>query len=184
VSQADHYNPILITVLPRERRARHPYQVAVMGWMLSMGLSQLLFGISKSSSLNGIPIEQVQVLNWYLIIAGASGLLATVIPERVIRWGWRSWVRVDFDATWLRLITESASQALLVFVWAAYFVAVTGALGFTTGLTFGSGGALWLGLAAAWRWCQIGWTIARATFLQPRDSAIVGAEIIGIGKGG
>lgn len=174
-----HYNPILITVLPRERRARHPYQIAVMLWMITIGLSQLIFGLSESSSLRGVPNDQLQVLNWYLIIGGTGGLLATVIPERVVRWGF-----VDFDATWIRLIDEGASQVLLVFVWASYFVAVTGTLGFTTGLTFGSGAAVWLGLAAGWRFCQIAWTVARATFLQRRDSALVGAETMGIGKGG
>lgn len=174
-----HYNPILITVLPRERRARHPYQVAVMGWMITIGLSQLLFGLSGTSSLRGVPADQLQVLNWYLIIAGAGGLLATLIPERVVQWGF-----VDFDATWIRLIDEAASQVLLIFVWASYFVSVVSTLGFTTGVTFGSGAAAWLGGAAAWRFCQIAWTVARATFLQPKDSALVGAETMGIGKGG
>lgn len=200
---AEHYNPILISVLPRERRARHPYQVGVMCWLILMSASQLAFGLAPNSSLQTLPMDQVIWLNYWCLFAGIAGLLAAVIPERVVRLGRRFrsrlWgrvlparllihgrrLRVDFDATWLRLIDEGACHAALVFAWASYFVVVSDSLGLVNGLSFGSGAALCLCGAAAWRFGQIARTVYVPIFKREEPAAIASSsEVIGQGKGG
>jgi hypothetical protein len=47
-----HYNPLLITVLPKERRSRHPYQLGAMMCLLTLGARNLIIGTVPSSSVN------------------------------------------------------------------------------------------------------------------------------------
>lgn len=165
------YNPIWVTVLPRERRARHPYQLCVMLLLITVGLSQALVGPVNNSSLNSLPSGQAALLSWFCVYAGCAGVIAALIPERVVTW-WR-W---QFDATWLRLILEFAAHALLVFVWAAYLVAIIGAAPFLQGLSLGSGAAGFLGVAAVWRCVQILWTLKRAIIDPPDPASLVSAD--------
>lgn len=188
---AEHYNPILVEVLPHERRARHPYQVAVMMWMLTTAVSQLGFGLTPNSSLNLLPPDQVAWLNYWCLGASLAGLAAMFIPERIIRWQcrlrarcWRRVLRVDFDATWVRLIDEAASHMALIFAWASYFITTTAVAGFANGLGYGSGGALCLCIAAMWRFGQIAHTGAVPLLRRHQVHAVTGSETLGQSKGG
>ena len=163
------YQPLWVTVLPRERRARHPYQLCVMLLLITVGASQLVFGPVTASTLNYLPNGQAAMLSWFCIIAGVSGLGAAVIPERLVTV--RCW---EFDATWARLWVELAAHGLLVFVWASYFIAIALSRPFVEGLSLGTGAALWLGIAAITRCIQIVGTLKRAMVDPPDPSIITG----------
>lgn len=179
--QPEHHNPILITVLPQERRARHPYQVCVMMILITLAGSQLWVGPQASSVAAGLPTEQLAALNWFCLFAGLAGIAAAIIPERVVR----LMRRFEFDATWVRLITEGAGQLALLFVWLIYLVAVLRSLPLLEGLSLGSAAAGWLAIAAGWRFMQIAMTVYRAIFAPPGDSALIGAaELKGQVHGG
>jgi hypothetical protein len=82
-----HYNPLLVTVLPAERRARHPYQLGVMMCLLTLGAWQLIIGPAFTSSVNLLNTDTFRLLNWVCIWGGSTGLLAAIVPERIVRWG-------------------------------------------------------------------------------------------------
>lgn len=163
------FQPIWVTVLPRERRARHFYQLCVMLLLITVGVSQLMIGPVDGSSLNDLPAGQAALLSWFCVFAGTAGLSAALIPERVVTW--RRW---EFDATWARLWVELAAHGLLVFVWASYFSAIVMVYPFVTGLSLGTGAAIWLGVAAIGRCCQILWTLKKAMWDAPNPSTITG----------
>jgi hypothetical protein len=172
-----HYNPVFVTVLPKERRARQPYQLWIMVALVVMPLSQLILGLPQTTAVQSLPPEQVYAVNIVCIIAGLSGIYAAFIPERIMQ----VW-RFDFDATWSRLFIELAGQVFLVFIWATYVVTIFSAYpmwtrdGFITGgLTLGGGLAFFLGIAAAHRSGQIIGTLRQA-FGGKGASAIVGID--------
>lgn len=184
-SSVQHYNPVFVTVLPKERRARHPYQFWIMMALFVMPISQLILGTPNTAPAQALPQEQVIAVNVVCIIASAAGLYAAFIPERVMR----IW-RFDFDATWSRLFLELAGQAFLVFIWAVYVVTIFSAYplwtrdGFITGgLTLGGGLAAFLGVAAGHRSIQIIRTL-RDAFKGLGESAIVGAADVTQAQGG
>lgn len=162
------YNPIWLTILPRERRARGAYQLCVMLLLLTVGWSQVIKGPTALSSLNYIPTGQAEMLAWCCVWAGGSGVASALIPERIIHVG-----RWQIDATWWRLVIEFAAHAMLIFVWAAWLVALLRTTPFLEGLGLGTGAALWLGVAAVVRCCQIGWTVKRALVDQPSPAGII-----------
>lgn len=180
-----HFNPVFVTVLPKERRARHPYQLWIMACLFVMPLTQLILGAPDTTSVKALPPEQVIAVNVVCMIAAASGLYAAYIPERVMRlFKWQ------FDATWSRLFLELAGQALLVFIWLTYIVTIFSAYplwtrdGFITGgLTLGGGLATFLGCAATHRSWQIIKTL-REAFNGPGESAIVGVDTMKQAEGG
>lgn len=180
-----HYNPVFVTVLPKERRARHPYQFWIMVALLVMPTSQLILGAPNTASSQALPTEQVYAVNIMCIIAALSGLYAAFIPERIMR----IW-RLDFDATWSRLFLELAGQVFLVFIWASYVVTIFSVYplwtreGFITGgLNLGGGLAAFLGVAAGHRSIQIIRTL-RDAFNGYGGSAIVGASDVQQAQGG
>lgn len=180
-----HYNPVFVTVLPKERRARHPYEFWIMVALVVMPASQLLLGAPQTTSIKALPDDQVFAVNVVCMIAGLSGLYAAFIPERIIRL-----FRWQFDATWSRLFLELAGQVFLVFIWSTYVVTIFSAYplwtrdGFITGgLTLGGGLAFFLGVAAAHRSAQIIRTL-RDAFSGPGDSAIVGVDTMKQAQGG
>lgn len=151
--------PIVVSVLPKERRARHPYQLCMMLALMTIGLSQLLIGPPPTSAVTRLAQSDQNMLNLFCLFAGGAGVAAAIIPEKVIRWGFRR--RHEFDATWIRLWEELGCHGLLFFVWAAYLVTISLAVPLRVGLSLGTGLVFWLGVAAAWRVVQIGWTIKR-----------------------
>lgn len=175
-----HYNPLFLTVLPKERRALHPYQLWIMVALIVMPLSQLLLGLPNTASIKALPPSQAYAVNIVCLVAGLSGLYAALIPERILR----VW-RLAFDATWSRLFIELAGQVLLVFIWASYVVTIFSAYplwtreGFITGgLTLGGGLAAFLGIAAAHRSKQIVATLREAFPRGKGDAAIVGIDTV------
>jgi hypothetical protein len=180
-----HYNPVFVTVLPHERRARHPYQFWIMVALLVMPLSQIILGLPDTASVKALPPEQVMAVNVVCMIAAATGIYAAFIPERIIR----LW-RFDFDATWSRLVLELAGQVFLMFIWVVYVVTIFSVYplwtkdGFITGgLTMGGGLAFFLGVAASHRSAQIILTLVEA-FRGHKQSAIVGIDTLKQSKGG
>jgi hypothetical protein len=100
-----HYNPLLITVLPKERRARHPYQLAAMVCLATLGAWQLVIGTVAISSVNVLDRGAFLLLNGVCILAGAAGIAAAFIPERIVHVRIRFWrwvLRTEFDATYFR----------------------------------------------------------------------------------
>lgn len=192
-----HYNPVFVTVLPKERRALHPYQLWIMIALIVMPISQLLLGLPDTSTIKAIPRSQAYIVNIVCLICGLTGVYAAFIPERIMKLDlrarfrvpqWLRWVippiTVEFDATWSRLFIELAGQVFLVFIWATYVVTIFSVYplwtreGFITGgLTLGGGLACFLGIAAAHRSGQIAWTLHRA-FLGRGESAIVGIDTV------
>lgn len=165
------YSPIWVTILPKERRARHPYQLCVMLLLITVGLSQALLGPVQVSTLKYLPSGQAALLSWFCVFAGSAGALSAVIPERIVKvWRWQ------WDATWWRLILEFAAHALLVFVWAAYLSALLSTTPFIQGLSLGTGAAIWLGTAAVWRCLQIAYTVKRAVWDPPDPSVLMSAH--------
>lgn len=177
-----HYNPLLVTVLPKERRARHPYQLAAMGCLFSLGLWQLAFGTLANASVNVLETDTLRLLNWVYLMAGAAGLLAAVIPERIVRLRLKLYQRVwrtEFDATYFRLWEEIGCQLLLVTVWVSYGQTVWMSYGLVKGYSFGLAAAIWFGLAALARAVQIFLTMWRARTFHRDPSAIVGEQTLG-----
>lgn len=162
----EHHNPLLVTVLPKERRARHVYQMAGMVMLIGIGVYQLWFGPNPKSSVNDLDHQAQLMLYWCGIIGGISGLAAAVIPERVVRWPW------DFDATYWRLFDELAAHLLCGSVWASYLI--TFWVG--SGPGFAPIVAGMFAVASATRAGQILLTLARAGVFSRRPSAIVGTN--------
>lgn len=167
-----HYNPLLVTVLPLERRARHPYQLCVMLLLITLAVSQIILGPPRNSSVAALGPDTQSLLNWFCIAAGLAGVMAAVIPERIIR-PFRS---LAFDATYIRLWEELGSHLFLLFVWAALLITILNSYPFLQGLTVGTAAAFWLGVAAAWRVAQIIATLWRSGTFTRHPSAILGAE--------
>jgi hypothetical protein len=185
-SEPLHYNPLLITVLPKERRSRHPYQLGAMGCLLTLGVWQLVIGTVPNAAVNVLDTPVAVFLNWVCIVAGAAGILAAVIPERIVRLRIRFWrwvFRTEFDATYFRLFEELGCHLLLASVWAAYGQTVWANFGLVKGYTLGLAAAVWFGGAAIARAMQILWTLRNAGFFSRSPSAIVGdATLPGIGE--
>jgi hypothetical protein len=176
-----HYNPLFVTILPRERRSRHAYQLCIMAALITVSLSQLILGAIPGASIRGLNDPVQVMLNWFCLIGGFAGILAAFIPERIVRWsmGFRRFrINADFDATYFRLWEEFGSHVLIATVWASYFITITMSVGIVHGLTIGTGLALWLIVAALWRAGQIGRTLHRARTFSHVPSAIVGADQI------
>jgi len=169
----DRPHVVLLTVLPKERRARHPYQLCMMLALITLSVSQLIIGPAPNTAITALTRAQQDQLNWYALIGGLAGIAAAVIPERIVRI--RHW---RFDGTWARLIVELAAHGLLFFVWMSYLVAIIEKVPLVVGLTLGTGLVLGLATAAAWRAGQILWTIKRAVLDPPQGSGIVGAQTI------
>lgn len=171
-----HYNPMFVLVLPKERRAWHPYQLWIMVCLLVMPTSQLILGIPPQASTQTIPEGQAVAVNVMCVIAATAGLYAAIIPERVVHW-----FKLSFDATWTRLIVEAASHGLLAFIWASYCAIIFAAYpiwtreGYLTGgVTLGGGLAFFLGMAAAHRFLQILLTVV--PLLGSKTQAVVIGE--------
>ena len=97
-SQAPEHRPVvLLTVLPKERRARHPYQLCMMLALVTLGASQLIFGAAPTAAVQTLSDSDQHRLNWFCVIAGLAGIAAAVIPEHIIRWRLRR--EHSFDAT-------------------------------------------------------------------------------------
>lgn len=183
-SEREHFNPVFLTVLPKERRAQHPYHVSIMLALVTVAGTQLILGSpATSSTVQSLPPDQVVAVNIMCVIAGLSGLYATLVPERVVKlFKW------DFDATWSRLFVELACHGLLAFIWASYILTIftayplltrEGAL--TGGVTLGGGLAFWLMVAALWRTIQILWTVKNAMSDSPSGrspSGIIGIDTL------
>lgn len=165
-----HYNPVLITVLPHERRARHPYQLCIMFCLITLSASQLIFGPPATSAVHVVDTDTQTLLNWCCLLAGCAGVVTAYIPERVVV----LFKRFDFDATWLRLWLELSAHMMLFTIWVAFTIIVFSIAPFVDGLTLGSAAGAWLAIASAWRVCQIGSTIYHAVFSPPAHSAIIG----------
>lgn len=175
-SPPEHYNPLLITVLPAERRARHAYQLAAMFCLLTLGLWQLLVGTVSTASVNQLDDSAARFLNIVCIVGGAAGILAALIPEHVIRRRFRLWrwaMGVDFDATYFRLWEEMGSHLLLLTIWFSYGQTVWATYGLAKGYSLGLAAALSFGGAALIRAIQIFLTLWRAGTFSPHASAIV-----------
>lgn len=166
-----HYNPLLVTVLPKERRARHPYQLAAMFCLFTLGLWQLTIGAAPTSSVNLLDQHALNLLNWVCVIGGGLGILAAAVPERIVRW-----YRVEWDATYFRLYEELGSHLSLLTVWFSYGVTVWASFGFVKGYSFGLAAAIWFGAAALGRAVQILLTLYRAGMFGRPPSAIVGPD--------
>lgn len=173
MTTGEHYNPLLVTVLPKERRARHPYQICAMLALFATGLSQQLLGTLSGASAAQLDPHLLIALNWFCILGGAAGTAAAFIPERVVRWfnGW------EFDATYWRLWEELGSHVLTGTVWASYFVTISNALGIR-GLSVGSAAGLLFTVAAIWRSAQIVYTMVKAGVFSRRNTAIIGIDTI------
>lgn len=181
MSNEEHYNPLLVTVLPKERRSRHSYQLAAMMTLLTLGAWQLAFGAQALSAMSSLDSATFIFMNWVCIVAGTAGLAAAVIPERIvdvrIRF-WRKVLRTEFDATYFRLWEEFGAHLLLLAVWIAYGQVVWDGYGIIKGYTIGLAAAIWFGLAAAIRAVQIWFTLYQAGTFHRSATAIVSAETL------
>lgn len=171
--------PLFLTVLPKERRARHPYQLGAMLMILSVGLSMLTVGPAINSSLNLLPAGQIEYLAVCCIVAGCAGIAAAFIPERVMRF--RKW---EVEMTWMRLWVEFGCHGLLVFVGLSFGASIYMAFPFWQGVSLGLGAAMFFTGAGLTRCIQILWTIKKAVVDPPRDAAIVGAQTFDSGASG
>lgn len=180
-----HWNPLLVTVLPKERRARHPYQLGAMICLLTLGIWQIVIGAAPGSATNVLDAAAYNFLNWVCIVSGTAGVLAAIIPERVVQWRIRIWCkyvwRTEFDATYFRLWEELGAHLLLASVWASYGQTVWNNYGLSKGYSLGLAAAVWFGAAAVWRAWQILLTLYRAGTFSRRASAIVGDGTIDFG---
>lgn len=180
MSTPRHYNPLLITVLPKERRSRHPYQIAAMLTLFSLGVWQEVVGQSAVSSTQVLDPLTFSLLNWVCILAGLAGLAAAVIPERIVRFRirvWRRILRTEFDATYFRLWEELGCHLLLLSVWAAFGQTIWANYGIVKGYSLGLAAALMFGGGALARAVQIFLTMWRAGTFRRNASAIVGKTL-------
>lgn len=176
VNQPRHYNPLLITVLPKERRSRHPYQLAAMACLFSLGAWQLVIGPTAVSSVNVLDPAALAILNCVCILAGLAGLAAAVIPEHIVHIRikiWRWILRTEFDATYFRLWEEFGCHCMLASVWAAYGQATWANYGLVKGYSLGLAAAIFFGAAAIGRAVQIILTMWRAGTFSSAPTAIV-----------
>jgi len=143
----EHFNALLVSTLPKQRRSRHPYQLCVMFMLLTISIKQLIVGFNPMSSVNLVDMDVQILLNWFCVTGASLGILAAFIPERVVYWGLG-----QFDATYLRIFDELASQFLLFAVWLSYFVAIVflAPIPFWEGYSLGSG----CRLAGRCRWLE------------------------------
>lgn len=178
--EPQHYNPLLVTVLPPERRARHPYQLAAMLCLLSLGAWQLAIGTQPSSSVSLLDQGAASLVNWVCVLGGAAGVFAAFVPERIVHWRIciRRWVvlRYDFDATWLRLWEELGCHLMLSTVWASYGLTVWESFGFIKGYSYGLAAALCFGGAAVARAAQIVSDLKQSGFFRREPTAIVSSK--------
>lgn len=170
-----HYNPLLITVLPKERRARHPYQLGAMLCLLTLGAWQLIIGTSQVSPVSQLDSEALRLLNWICVWGGAAGVIAAIVPERIVHWGWGK-CGIDWDATYFRLWEELGSHLLLLSVWFSYGVTVWASYGLGKGYSLGLAAAIWFGAAALVRAVQIWLTLWRAGTFSRQATAIIGPD--------
>lgn len=170
-----HRTQVFLTILPNERRSRHPYQLCMMLALITVGVSGLLVGPPPTSAITNLPQSSQDMLNWVCIYGGLAGVAAAFIPERIIQFKIRQ-RQYDFDATWTRLWEELACHGLLLFVWLSYLVTILAAVPFRVGLSVGTGLVFWLGVAATWRCCQIAWTIKRAVLDPPGPAGVIGSD--------
>lgn len=172
-----HYNPLLVTVLPKERRARHPYQLSAMVCLLTLGGWQLAFGAAPVSSMGTLDNTAFYFLNWVCILAGTAGIAAAFIPERIVHLRIRVWRRIlhtEFDATYFRLWEEFGAHILLFTIWLSYGQTVWANYGLAKGYSLGLAAAICFGGAAVWRIIEIWLTLYRAGTFSRKPSAIVG----------
>lgn len=178
-----HYNPLLITVLPKERRSRHPYQLGAMLCLLTLGAWQLAFGTVAAASVNALDHDTFLLLNWVYVLSGAAGVAAAFIPERIVRINLRfhRWLlyRTEFDATYFRLWEEFGCHLMLFAVWVAYGQTVWVSFGLIKGYSFGLAAAVWFGFAALLRAVQIVRTLWDSRTFHRDPSAIVGEQTLG-----
>jgi hypothetical protein len=177
----DHYNPLLVTVLPKERRAKHPYQLCTMAMLFSLGLWQMTVGAVPAASVNLLDESAYRLLNIVCILGGAAGIVAAWIPERIVQFHMRLYrwaVSTEFDATYFRLWEELGAHVLLFSVWFSYGQTVWVNFGLVKGYSFGLAAAIWSGVAALWRVVEIWLTLYRARTFSRQPSAIVGEGTI------
>jgi hypothetical protein len=182
VSTPQHYNPLLVTVLPKERRSRHPYQLAAMACLLTLGAWQLVIGAATVASVNVLDSSAFLLLNGVCILAGVAGVAAAFIPERIVHVRIRFWrwvFRTEFDATYFRLWEEFGCHVLLLAVWGSYGQATWASYGLAKGYSLGLAAALTFGGAALVRAVQIILTLYRAGTFNRAPSAIVGNDTLG-----
>ena len=67
----DRPHVVLLTVLPKERRARHPYQLCMMLALITLSVSQLIIGPAPNTAITALTRAQQDQLNWYALIGGA-----------------------------------------------------------------------------------------------------------------
>lgn len=168
------YRPIWLTVLPRERRSRHPYQLAPMFALIIVGISQLAIGPVEASALRNLPGTEDAQLSWAGILIGIAGISAAIIPERIVRvWFFRR--RLFCDFTWMRLWVELGCHGAIITVWLSYFTSIQATRPLTDGLSITTALMLCLMPAASVRCAQICHTIYKAIFAKADPSAIVAA---------
>lgn len=178
-NESEHYNPLLVTVLPKERRARHPYQLCAMAMLFTLGLWQLAIDTVPTSTVNDLDKDAFVLLNWLCIVGGAAGVLAAFIPERIVRWKLRiakHVFRYEFDATYFRLWDELGCHLMLFTLWASYGLVVWSGYGFVKGYSFGLASALWFGIAAVWRAGEVLHTLRQAGVFSRTATAIIGLD--------
>lgn len=180
VEPLQHFNPLMVTVLPKERRSRHPYQLGAMFCLLTLGIWQLAFGALAVSAVNVLDRDAYLLLNWVYILSGAAGIAAAIIPERIVRIRVRihNWILLysEFDATYFRLWEEFGCHMMLFSVWVAYGQTTWASYGLVKGYSFGLAAAIWFGAAALVRSIQILRTLWNARTFHRAPTAIVGQK--------
>lgn len=176
-SGREHFNPLLVTVLPKERRARSPYQFMVMVCVFTLGIWQLTIGPVPISAVNLLDEAAYGMLNAVSVLAGLAGIAAAYIPERIIefRIGRKP---IVVDATYFRLWLEFGCHALLLVIWVIYTQVTWAGYGLIKGYSIAIAASLCLGTAAVWRIIQIWLTLYRAGTFSRKSTAIVGKEEI------
>jgi hypothetical protein len=149
--------------------------------LFTLGLWQLIIGTATVSVANQLDTSALRLLNLVCVLGGAAGVVAALIPERVLKrrftvWRWAT--GFDFDATYFRLWEEFGAQLMLFTVWLSYGQTVWATLGFVKGYSFGLAAAVWFGIAALWRAIEILLTLYRAGTFRRRPTAIVGNDTI------
>lgn len=184
MSTPKHYNPLLITVLPKERRSRHPYQIAAMLTLLTLGLWQVAFGAAAISTVDVLDETAYQLLNCVCALAGGAGIAAALIPERIVRLQlplrfFNRTFKTEFDATYFRLWEEFGCHILLLSIWAAYGQTIWDAYGLVKSYSLGLAFCVMFGGAAIARAVQIFLTMWRARTFHRDATAIVSTKTLG-----